>query len=45
MTYLVIFLVIVIAVLLIAFNAVLGIGGMNIWTFFFQRRLNGKEPK
>lgn len=43
MTYLVVFLVI--AVLLIAFNAVLGIGGMNIWTFFFQRRLNGKEPK
>jgi len=45
MTYLVIFLVIVIAVLVIAFNAVLGIGGMNIWTFFFQRRLNGKESK
>ena len=45
MTYLVVFLVIIIAVLVIAFNAVLGIGGMNIWTFFFHRRLNGKEPK
>jgi hypothetical protein len=31
-------------VLLIAFNAFLGIGGMNIWEFFFQRH-NGKEPK
>jgi len=45
MIYLVVFLVIVIAVLVIAFNAFLGIGGMNIWEFFFQRRPNGKEPK